>query len=358
MDLLVFAHRAEASAFLSKDYKPFLDLPFEGIYTDKKSFILITGEGCGKAREKLSSLLALTHKKIDSIINLGIAGLIGDKSNHPLNSIVGVRSCYREYNGTMEFKSFSADNKFFHKPVIDCISTSKRILSSEEKNNLSPFADLVDRELWGIGSAARLYKIPFSSYKLISDIVSDENSKDEFCQTIKGMAKLYSQKLYEFYFSHNSVDFHNWEKNKTIEESPLFKNESLYWTTSQKSRYNQLLKKILLKGLSQEELIDNFLNPLKEMTCSAKEKTNLFLNEIEGLLNPFKKKMEKELNIIKADLEKTNCRLQFHKHLENGRMILTAELETPTHFKNLAKSLESFPVEKVQQILSGEFNVQ
>jgi hypothetical protein len=358
MDLLIFAHRAEASAFLSKDFKPFLELPFEGIYTNKKSFILITGEGCGKAREKLSSLLALTYKKIDSITNLGIAGLIGEKGNIPLHSIVGVRSCYREYNGSMEFKSFSADNKFLHKPVIDCISTSKRILSSDEKNNLSPFADLVDRELWGIGSAARLYKIPFSSYKLISDIVSDENSKEEFCQMIKGMSKLYSQKLYEFYFSHNSVDFHNWDNNKTIEESPLFQNKILYWTTSQKSRYNQLLKKIILKGLSEEELIDKCLMPLKEITCSQKEKTNLFLKEIEGLLNPFKKKMEEELNLIKADLENTSCRLQFHKHLENGRMILTAELETATHFKNLAKSLESFPVEKVQQLLSGEVNVQ
>ena len=64
------------------------------------------------------------------------------------------------------------------------------------------------------------------------------------------------------------------------------------------------------------------------------------------------------MNLLKAELESSNCRLKYHKNFENSRMILTAELETAAHFKNLAKGLEAFPIEKVNKILSGEINVQ
>jgi predicted HTH domain antitoxin len=183
MKLLVFAHRGEAKSFLSRlDLKENKIGPIT-IFSNESTSVLICGQGLKNADKALFETLEVL-KDINLIINLGICGSLKDSIK--LNNVYKVKT-------SLNFK----DDKILSlvDKGVDCISTSKIINSSEGKLKLSKQADIVDMELYAIASISNKRNIPFHSYKLAADPANEDTK----CRTIKQNAKLYSDKLFEFY---------------------------------------------------------------------------------------------------------------------------------------------------------------
>ena len=185
--ILIFAHRGEAQAFFNQwDLNP-VSFYFSGLFKNKDFFVLITGEGPKEASEKTVAVLSSFRDEIGSVVNIGIAGSLSPKLK--VGDMAWVRSSYAQNAERCEFKSYTTK----HHTSIDCITSYSRITTVEEKKTLSHFADLVDRELWSIASAAHLFKLDFLSLKLVSD---DSDSSD-FCQLVSDEAPALSKKLFD-----------------------------------------------------------------------------------------------------------------------------------------------------------------
>ncbi len=132
---------------------------------------------------------------------MGIAGSL--KPETQLNQIYGVRSVYHQMNGIPGYPSFNCKETL---SKLDCVSALQPVLSNEYAQQLSPFADMVDRELWAIGSVCHLFSLPFKSYKLISDTAGEQTNVDE----LKANASKFSKHLFDFYKKLSLVK-ENWE---------------------------------------------------------------------------------------------------------------------------------------------------
>ena len=93
-------------------------------------------------------------QKITEIINFGVAGILEKSSLFSIGDIIEVRTSYLSLGKKMEFKSFSSSLKPSHFDLYDIVTSSKRALKKVDCENLLPFAPLVDREAWAIGSVA------------------------------------------------------------------------------------------------------------------------------------------------------------------------------------------------------------
>jgi hypothetical protein len=159
--LLVFAHRPEAQSFLKNHSLKPIQADHIDIYVSDEYYLLITGEGVLNAISKTTIILS-KFQDIKEIWNFGIAGGLTShfiKKEH----IYQIRTSYGELGEEIQFKSFSTANK---SSELDCISASKRVLNEKKATHLANFAQIVDRELWGIGLIAREFKIPFYAAKL------------------------------------------------------------------------------------------------------------------------------------------------------------------------------------------------
>ncbi|MCB0284750.1 MAG: hypothetical protein H6627_08410 [Calditrichae bacterium] len=185
MDLLVFAHKKEALAFLNNN--GFADKIFQmkGIYQNKQGFLLITGQGLENASHKIESFLK-NNSGIKRIINMGTAGCLSSKIK--TDEIYSVRKVLAPEISSIQFQSASSDSKF------DCVSV-KQPISSHVLKKLEPSVALVDMELWSIAHIADTYKIPFFSYKIVSDVASEQVDREKIIKK----AQFYSKKLWDYY---------------------------------------------------------------------------------------------------------------------------------------------------------------
>ena len=190
MVIITFAHPAEAQIFLKRKHTQKVDFFFPGFYRDDSEFLLLTGEGIQMTTIRLSAVCTYYGNKIKRIINFGIAGSLSDALQP--NQIYGINRVHHELIGHKGFPSFQCMETH---SKIDCITALERVTSDTYVKRISGHAQLVDRELWGIGSVAEAFNIPFKSYKLISDIAGDTTDTAE----IVNRADEYSLHLFDFY---------------------------------------------------------------------------------------------------------------------------------------------------------------
>ena len=135
---------------------------FDGLYysTEHNLALLLTGEGVQSATEKLASVCGAKYNKIKEIINLGVAGILEDSPHLPWG-YQGDKNNLSQPGQKMEFKSFSTGSQTSPFDLCDIVTSSQRPQKTDCER-LLPFAPLVDREGWAIGSGGQQIPNPLS----------------------------------------------------------------------------------------------------------------------------------------------------------------------------------------------------
>lgn len=335
MYLITMAHLGEAQGvieyFKLKRSTPQL---FEGEILS----CLITGEGPFEAATAAAA--ALGTGKYQAVINLGIAGSFS--ADYSVGEIYPVRSIYLVIDGKPQFKSFKSLDV-----GVDCLTSFERILNAQKALPLSGVAELVDREAWGVAMAAKNSNIPFSSYKLVSDLAGSLGA----CELVKEKAEIWSQKL--------ALYLQNIITNETgpieIRELPGF-----HLTFSTRHQFDQMLKKISLRdGLSQDDVMASLpLDRLREEIALPKERTRKLLDHMEGRLDPLKEKLKNALAIFKSPFDKQGITLQHDSTWENAEIKIIFEVASNEELKEKLKVLESLNLTPFSDLRSGHFHVE
>ncbi len=357
MKLLTFAHRAESQAFLKSRSLSFKAkaFPFDGFYlSDKGLALLITGEGVQSATEKLASICGAYNGEITHIFNFGVAGILEKTSNLEIGQIKSMRTCYLTKAEGIEFKSFTTSDTSCD--PIDCITSHKRALKKEDSDRLSPFASLVDRECWAIGSVANRFKIPFFATKILSDRVyeSTEEGK-EICQQVKEKAAFFSEALLTHFLKTQNLEMESsqgpfeltvWEK--------LSQKFGLHFTTSHKRKFQSLWDVLIQKYSKDSDLLRDLpLETISERTLSPKDKTSLLLDKMENLSSPIKSNLKIELEKSLIHLREIKCSIKFSDNFENDSMELGLKINKASDLIKIKNALDKTDYQHIKNLLNG-----
>jgi len=348
MKLLTFAHRGEAQAFLASDnFRP-VEFFFDGLMKSETTYLLITGEGVQTTSEKTISVLARFGEEISEVFNLGVAGSLTEKLRK--YDLIWVRTSFAHHAERLEFKSFTAETE---KTSHDCMTSFVRVLQIEERKKLGLFADLVDRELWAVASAAHLFKKPFHSLKIISDEMLPEN--EDICKFVKAEAPVYSEKLLEEF------------KQKVEKEKPsvvsttevqFISDKNFYFTVSQERKLLSTLEGLRLKGTSERQLLeDPFICSLKEQECLPKERTRLLLQFLTEKLNPISKVIRETIEESLTPLKEARIQATYDNDFEEDWLNLSVRIQSTRDLERVKNALKIFSYEDFKNVLNGEFDV-
>ncbi len=191
--LLVFAHRGEAKAFFRNQSFRQIPFAFPGLYESSRELLLISGEGVNMALAKTAAICGAFPEGVNTLINFGIAG--------SLNAVLEIGKIYSVRIAFLEAEQSVANDIFYSADPTaryDCISAQQRVMNKFYAARLAPLAHMVDREAWAVGYVSRLFNIPFSAFKLISDVPAEEVSLEKINHNIDE----YSERLYQFYRQH------------------------------------------------------------------------------------------------------------------------------------------------------------
>jgi len=346
--LYVFAHRGEAQSFLKQRSFKAVPFAFEGLYKDSVDWLLICGEGHLQASQKLSAVLAVYGAEISRVLNLGVCGSL--RSEIEIDSLVEIRTCYLENDGAMEFKSFSTE-ALTELPKHDLITTYQRVLKSDYAERLENFAQLVDREAWGLASVCQLFHQPFTALKMVSDFAGQGT---EICVAVKEKAEFWSEQLFELVISISTKDdakeFHDFQIPSELSH--------FHWTVSQKRELKNAIEAISRKHLDWNFVISTLnLSELILEKTRPKEKSSAILEKLWGLINPFHTKIHQSLENELSVLNTGNIKTKYDKTLESDELHLQAVIQHPRHLEQLKKSLDAFDFTKYQKILYGNIDV-
>ena len=203
MLLITMAHRGEAQEFIKRKYTQPTEFYFRGIYRSNEDILLLTGEGIQSTTIRLTAVCTYFGNKIDRVINMGIAGALDPALQ--LNQIYGIRRVCHEFSDNPEYGSFQCVETF---SKYDCITACRRVNDDKYAADLKNRAQIVDRELWAIGSVSSHFNLPFKSYKLISDYAGKITDSGQ----IRENAFDYSKHLFDFY-KNLSFSKEEWEDN-------------------------------------------------------------------------------------------------------------------------------------------------
>jgi hypothetical protein len=349
--LLIFAHRGEAQAFFNEwDFLP-VTFHFTGLFKNNDHYLLITGEGPKEASEKTVATLAVFKSEISQVFNIGIAGSLTPKLK--VHDLVWVRSSYAQNAERCEFKSFTTK----HHNNIDCMTVNTRVTTLEEKKNLSNFADIVDRELWSIASAAHLFKIDFLALKLISD----DLSSTDICQLVKEEAPALSKKLFAEYQrllkdqeTKVPLELHAPKSNKL--EDFILLHPKLYFTTSQARKLNTVLKGLSLKKTLTDEEVKSLIADLVDQQAedkTSKELSKILLTVLSERLNPLNTQIKNKIMTSVAPLTDAGAQVNFDPELEQEFVQINFQIRSNKDQKKLMLALEQFNYQKIKDIFSG-----
>jgi len=346
--LYVFAHRGEAQAFLKHRAFKAVAFAFEGLYKDQQDWLLICGEGHLQASQKLAAVLAVFITEISSVLNLGVCGSL--RAGIEIDSLVETRTCYLENDGAMEFKSFSSET-LTDLPKYDLITTHQRVLKSDYAEKLENFAQLVDREAWGIASVCQLFHRPFSVIKIVSDFAGHGS---EICVAVKEKAEFWSEQLFDVVDSLAAKEYLK-ELHDFIIPSEL---RGFHWTVSQKRELKNAIEALQRKQLDWNLVLSTLnLNELALEKTRPKEKSSVILEKLWGLINPFHTKIHQSLELELAQLNSGTLKTKYDKTLETDELHLQAIIQHPRHLEHLKRALETFDFAKYQKILNGDIDV-
>lgn len=328
MNLLIFAHRGEAQIFIKQLNAKALE---SELYQYESGFIYICTEGIYDVMSKLGAIIQ-AHK-ISSVINLGIAGALSKQLE--INKVYSIRSSYLENFEDIEFKSFEL------KGELDCITSSKRVLSENYSNKLKPIAPLVDRELWGIAKVCKDFETPLMAYKLISDYAGAQTD----CFDLKQRAGEFSQRLWEFY--HQNLSQNKIEDNAEKVSIKYPFNMSQY----QKNQYQKLIKNIDAKRL------DQLINEINKHELSDKEKTNELIMLIKKEFYPLKYKIIKQIETSLAPLKSNHIQIKYDENLEKEYLNINIQINSEKNIEQSIKALEKFSYADFIKIFKGSIDV-
>lgn len=348
MNLLIFAHRGEARAFLnSEQYQVLKNAPVLDLYQGPENFLLITSEGIEQAMLKTSMCLTYLHTlghRIDSVVNLGICGAIAQNQNLAIGSIHPIRTIYA-YRSKPEFKSFTTDSA---SAKFDLITLDERLLKQEQCQKLLPLGPLVDREAWAIAYSTKLYfKLPFYCFKLISDNI---NFETEFCQRIKEQAEQYSIALYQYYREH----FENSQSPLGLGRQADLPPElnTLYFTKAQKNLFFSLLDKLALKP---NQIVERYnLSELIESKKTPKDKTKILLKKMQKEISPLRFEIKEHLDALAKQANSELAQFQFDPNLEKQEIRASIKFKNEQERSQAIQAVQQFPLEDFSKIFDGQ----
>lgn len=347
MKLLTFAHRKEAEAFIDHlHFKP-IDFHFDGLYKNKSDLLLITGEGTQNASEKVTATISFFKKEIKEIINIGIAGSLTAKIKK--NEIVNIRTAYAHHANRLEFKSFTSNSM---NTKFDCMTVFERALTLDHRKSLALLADIIDRELWAIASAAHLFKLNFEAIKYISDDLNDEG----FCQLVIKESELISNKLLDYY-QQNNLEV---KLNKTNNEkhSLIANHENLYFTVTQKRQLDNLLSLLNNTVFSEDKFLDREdINQILTLDILPKERTRRILELLLLEINPVHGKIKEIFSASIAQLIKNEIEVKYDKNFEDKTLTLSFKINSAEMLNSKIRALSNFDFRKIDDLFNGKFDV-
>lgn len=338
MKLLTFAHPGEAREFIK--HLPQLKARFDiasRLYLSPEWALLITGEGMDRVFLNLGKALGQVSE-ITAIYNLGIAAALDHKLAK--NNIVPVRTAYRHLADGMEFKSYSSNDGLANQ---DCISTFQRIHSAKQAKQLSYFGQMIDRELWAVAALSDFYRIPFQSFKLISDYAWEAES----CVLAKSQATAYSCQLYKKF---KQLSLPAGPRQVEPDFSP-----ELYWTESLKRQFVALNKKWQVK-YPQESIYKLYTRDLQELKIHPKKKSVIFLQKIKDHLNPVNAQIREEIDDLVHHYTSEKVKIHYDPKLESSDLNIHLAISGPEDLDYCQQQLKTFPLQKIQQKM-GKKNV-
>ena len=305
-----------------------------GLYVSSEWSLLISGEGMDRIFLNLGKILAQLPS-IQRVYNFGIAAALSEQWQR--GQVVPIRTSYRSLSGTMEFKSYSCASVG---AKIDCVSCLTRIREEGEGRELSHFGDLVDRELWAIGAVCSFYKIPFESFKLISDYPWDGIS----CYDIQSRASDYSCSLYQKFQQLPSIKPHGHDGHDI--PHPF---SDLYWTQSLRQRFLSLSKqwKVKYPDRSLSDLYD------RDGETRPKKKTIKLLDRIRDELNPINSRVRREIDSLLTPHRSAKVKVDYDPRLVSTDMKVTINFSSKEDVDHLQSWAENFPFEKIQEKIKG-----
>lgn len=323
MDLCVIAHRGEAQAF-TKGLKAISS----DFYLGESYGVLICGEGVFEA-SKAGQYMAL--EKFDRVLNFGIAGSLSEKLT--LGEIKSIRTHYLYLDNRPEFKSYSRESI----DQLDCITSFERVLSDDKARELAQFADIVDRESWLIAKISHDAKIPFQSFKLISDVAGNDTD----CFDIKEKALEYSQSLFDFYLELSTEnDSHHQTEARNLTELP--------GSFTQQKKLKKVLKALSYKlNKPIDEILSEYPLP------KAKGHVNQYIEELNCVLNPFQEKLQNKISNLQAPFTKIGAQAIFDPKLEKKRFRIQMEINNQKNIDNLAELLRTIDFKDFESVWDG-----
>jgi hypothetical protein len=333
------AHRGEAQEFLrSLDLAP-TDSRF---YLGAETSLLITGEGPFEVMSLLPFYIA--KYEIKEILNYGIAGSLNKELE--VGAIYPIRTAYAYGLDKPRFQSFTADpNNLTSK--LDCITTEQRVLTDAYAQTLDSFAQIVDRELWAIGKVANTYKIPFKSFKLISDLAGETTK----CFDLKQMAEQYSKELFEF---HQNNEVHFVEHKHTALDLDLPFKASFTQTKRIENLYNKLNDSFEMNELIEEAITKS---ELASQNIHSKAMANNFISFLENKINPINTAIESQLKKILSPIEMIGANIQYDRKLENKKITLKMDINDQVNIDKLIQGLSEFKYSDIENIWNGKIDV-
>lgn len=335
MKLLTFAHRPEAQTFIASLNAKRLNQEFLSVFVCEKNeyLILITGEGIQSTTQAVCTALSL-FQEITEIINFGVSGAADNKLQQ--FEIHSIRTTYA-YFEDMEFKSFtSADNL----AKTDCLTSNHRVLEEIEKKKLSAFANIIDRELWAIGSVAAKFKKPWRSFKIIADL-ADEQVR---CQEVKDLAISYSEKLFKNFTLLENID--------TSKIAPIYDLSELHFTQSSKIIFQKIFDAYLkFFNISSDQFFKSqeFLS-IKNSEKSKKIKATELISFMQNALDPISFKTLENLKDFFRKFES----ITFDHSLEKSEIIIHRKINSQASLKKIKKELDTLDYSAFLQIFNGE----
>jgi hypothetical protein len=335
MHLITMAHLGEAQGVIDLFN---LTRVSPQVFEGSELVCLITGEGPFEAATLTANQLG--QKKFSTVINLGIAGSMS--STLPIGSIHPVRSVYLVIDGKPQFKSFKSFDK-----GLDCVTSFERILNKDKAVPLTGIGSLVDREAWGVATAAKSAGIPFQSFKLISDEAGTLGA----CEVAREKSEEWSQKL-AIHLKSILV--------QTANETPLFEMAGFHFTFTTRHKFEQLLKKVALRDeLTQDQVLNSLpLEDLRKVEITSKERTRILLDFLDKKLDPLKEKLETGLSNWKESFEKKGIALQTDPTWESSEIKISFSVSNDEDLKQKLHLLDTLKLKPFIDLRSGNIHVE
>ena len=190
MLLLVIAHEGEAREFIKRKHTQAVDFHFKGLFRCADELLLVSGEGIQMTTMRLSAVCTYFAHKIERVLNLGIAGALDPALQ--MNQFYGIHLVHHQMKDDPGYPSFTCKETGSR---LACVTALQRVLDDRYAASLQEIAPIVDRELWAIGSVCQLFRLPFKSYKLISDRAGSQTKH----RTVMAEKGKFAKHLFDFY---------------------------------------------------------------------------------------------------------------------------------------------------------------